>query len=168
MMVKLPLVKGTERVVANTLSSPVIATPFPSLKYSPLIPKASASDTATVIQHEEMKNTHQEITDVMQKSNITESTSSTTSEKPIVSSGEILSGIEELKKDSEEHSQKTQITRVVSFDTSNLEQISKTSQLLKDQKSFDSDFGSRPESELKDFESRPQSMSEAMLNEDSK
>ena len=128
----------------------------------------SASDTATVIQQEEMKNTHQEITDVMQKSNITESTSSTTSEKPIVSSGEILSGIEELKKDSEEHSQKSQITRVVSFDTSNLEQISKPSQLLKDQKSFDSDFGSRPESELKDFESRPQSMSEAMLNEDSK
>ena len=133
---------------------------------------SSASDTATVIQQEEMKaTTHQETAaiDVMQKSNITESTSSTTSEKPIVSSGEILSGIEELKKDSEEHSQKSQITRVVSFDTSNLEQISKTSShLLKDQKSFDSDFGSRPESELKDFESRPQSMSEAMFNEDFK
>ena len=130
---------------------------------------SSASDTATVIQKDSklepmVARPVQE--DVMQKSNITESTSSTTSEKPIVSSGEILSGIEELKKDEEVIATKSQITRVVSFDTSNLEQISKISH-LKDQKSFDSDFGSRPESELKDFESRPQSMSEAML-EDSK
>merc|ERR1719483_991215 len=104
----------------------------------------------------------------------TESTSSATSEKAIIScptphtdGGEILGSIEELKKDESPLSDKLAtfqhhpITRVVSFDTSNLEVTSPKSTGIRDQKSFDSEFGSRPESELKDFESRPHSIPES-------
>ena len=151
---------------------------------------SSASDnTTTVIQQDliepviEQKEMREEI--MMKSTGLTESTSSATSERAIIScptpptgSGEILGSIEELKKDespgveqirsTSSSSNTQQITRVVSFDTSNLETTSPNSNrasLFKDQKSFDSEFGSRPESELKDFDSRPQSLSEAMTGE---
>ena len=142
---------------------------------------SSASETtATIIpqQETEIKTDLKEVKeeDVMVKSGVlTESTSSATSEKAIIScptphtgSGEILGSVEELKKDESPlgeklvTSQHHPITRVVSFDTSNLEVTSPKSTGIRDQKSFDSEFGSRPESELKDFESRPHSISEAM------
>ena len=106
--------------------------------------------------------------------------SSTASEKAKTGSGEILSSIEELKKDDSpeteiefQQKKRDSITRFVSFDTSNLETSSSISPTKPTagtggQKSFDSsDFESRPESELKDFESRPHSISEAMLRDTS-
>ena len=146
------------------------------------ISSTTSEATATVVQQEpevktELKEVKEE--DVMIKSCVlTESTSSATSEKAIIScpsegraSGEILGSIEELKKDESPQGEKLAtsqhhpITRVVSFDTSNLEVTSPKSTSIRDQKSFDSDFGSRPESELKDFESRPHSISEAMRDD---
>lgn len=134
---------------------------------------SSASETATVIQQQDIIEVKKEEEVMIKSTVLTESTSSSVSEKAIIScetgSGEILSTIEELKKDESPCSESKsahQITRVVSFDTSNLEMTSQRSgSSFRDQKSFDSDFGSRPESELKDFESRPHSISEAMLDE---
>lgn len=58
-----------------------------------------------------------------------------------------------------------QFPRVVSFETSVFDGHGHSE--LRGQKSFDSEFGSRPESELKILESRPQSMSEAMFSRSS-
>ncbi len=59
-----------------------------------------------------------------------------------------------------------QLPRVVSFETTVSYDTRELSD-LRDQRSFDSEFGSRPESELKILESRPQSLSEAMLSRSS-
>ena len=142
------------------------------------ISSASEAITTIIQQDTEAKKEIKEVKeeDVMVKSAVfTESTSSATSEKAIIScptphtdGGEILGSIEELKKDESPLGDKLAtfqhhpITRVVSFDTSNLEITSPKSAGIRDQKSFDSEFGSRPESELKDFESRPHSISESM------
>jgi hypothetical protein len=145
-----------------------------------LLTISSASDTGTVVAQEAVvqhvtRETKEEI-ETMQKSTLlTESTSSTTSEKAIHSctlqtggSGDIISSIEELKKDESPLTEKVAgfLSKVVSFDTSTLSaEITVISKSLKDQKSFDSEFGSRPESELKDFVSRPHSISDAMLGD---
>ena len=146
---------------------------------------SSASDQATVRSNEGNETISKPVPvaevpeeSLMVKSTaLTESTSSASSEKAIASftpqtgSGEILGSMEDLKKDdSPLADQHKPITRIVSFDTSNLEStapsqsVSPSSKSMAGQKSFESsDFDSRPESELKDFENRPHSISEAMV-----
>ncbi len=78
--------------------------------------------------------------------------------------------IEKLKEESQP-SLKTEsapLPRVVSFEATVAFDIPDDHYSdFRGQKSFDSEFGSRPESELKDLESRPQSLSEAMLSRSS-
>ena len=100
---------------------------------------------------------------------LSESSSSSASEKAIHSvtpgSYDFLSSVEELKKDDSPSpaSKQTPLPRVVSFETSVFFESSR----MREQKSFDSEFGSRPESELKELESRPHSISESILSRSS-
>ena len=102
---------------------------------------------------------------------LSESSSSSASEKAIQSatpqtgSCDFLSSVEELKKDDSpvppaSGTKQTPLPRVVSFETSVFYEHSR----MREQKSFDSEFGSRPESELKELESRPHSISESLLS----
>ena len=104
----------------------------------------------------------------MVKSGLTDSTtSSSMSEKAVhsgIGSGELLSSVEELKKDESPITDQPSNPRVVSFETTVSFDIPDMQVELREQKSFDSEFGSRPESELRNLESRPQSLSEAMLS----
>ena len=105
---------------------------------------------------------------------LSESSSSSASEKAIQSvtpqtgSCDFLSSVEELKKDDSPippsgSSKQTALPRVVSFETSVFFEHSR----MREQKSFDSEFGSRPESELKELESRPHSIGEYVLSRSS-
>jgi hypothetical protein len=102
---------------------------------------------------------------------LSESSSSSASEKAIQSvtpqtgSCDFLSSVEELKKDDSpvplaSGIKQMPLPRVVSFETSVFYEHSR----MREQKSFDSEFGSRPESELKELESRPHSISESLLS----
>ena len=99
------------------------------------------------------------------------STSVSASEKamqsvtPQTGSCDFLSSVEELKKDDSPipATRPTPLPRVVSFETSVFFESSR----MREQKSFDSEFGSRPESELKELESRPHSISESVLSRSS-
>ena len=105
---------------------------------------------------------------------LSESSSSSASEKAIQSvtpqtgSCDFLSSVEELKKDDSPippigGSKHAPLPRVVSFETSVFFEHSR----MREQKSFDSEFGSRPESELKELESRPHSISESVFSRSS-
>jgi hypothetical protein len=84
---------------------------------------------------------------------------------PQTGSCDFLSSVEELKKDDSPipPTRPTPLPRVVSFETSVFFESSR----MREQKSFDSEFGSRPESELKELESRPHSISESVLSRSS-
>ncbi len=142
---------------------------------------STSGSEATVVTHEQQPQIAEvvEPAEVMQQS-VTSSTT-TTSEKavhsvtPHTESGELLGSIEELKKDESPVGQQRPasgtgsdkdpfLSRVVSFDASTFAATDSPTvrKQQMNQKSFDSEFGSRPESELKDFESRPHSISDAM------
>ena len=126
-----------------------------------------AGDKRPIQEESESKVQRTEVFDAP-KPMRTDSTTSSVSEQAVHSgqmgSADLLSSIEELKKDESPVADRDQVRFVsfestVSFDTQHAE--------LRGQKSFDSEFGSRPESELKNLESRPQSISEAMLSRSS-
>ena len=111
----------------------------------------------------------------MTRSGLTDSTSSSISQPAVMSSGptpmsssggDVLSSIEEFKRDESEVAVVSS-PRVVSFEQTTTT-VSFDIPEWQVQKSFDSEsFESRPESELKNLESRPQSLSEAALSRSS-
>ena len=114
----------------------------------------------------------------MTRSGLTDSTSSSVSQPAVMSSGptpmtssggDVLSSIEEFKRDESEVNATAVVSssRVVSFEQTTTT-VSFDIPEWQVQKSFDSEcFESRPESELKNLESRPQSLSEAVLSRSS-
>jgi hypothetical protein len=150
---------------------------------------SSGSDATIIIAAEKKQQAEAAIVIIHQKEkddvdlNRYDSTSSSISQPAIMSttpktgSADVLSSVEELTKDVKDVEDVEDLKdvedvkdvkdavllpRMVSFDQA--ANVSIDIPEWKVQKSFDSEFGSRPESELRNLESRPQSFSEAMLS----